>query len=65
MSLMTVTLSALGEARMEVYYSLFTVAYFASGALYRPRRRCLDLPGLILFSGFCWIVALKIVEILS
>ncbi len=59
-----VALSALGEGRLEVYYSLFTVVYFASSALFRPRRRWFDVPGAVLFLGFCYIVALKIVEII-
>jgi hypothetical protein len=60
-----VSLSALGEGRLEVYYSLFTVVYFASSALYRPRRRWLDVPGGVLFLGFCVIVALKVIEIIG
>ena len=60
-----VSLSALGEARLEVYYSLFTVVYFASSALFRPRRRWFDVPGVVLFLGFCWIVVLKVLEIIG
>ena len=60
-----VSLSALGEARLEVYYSLFTVVYFASSALFRPRRRWFDVPGAALFLGFCYIVAVKVIEIIS
>ena len=60
-----VSLSALGEARLEVYYSLFTVVYFASSALFRPRRRWYDVPGVVLFLGFCYIVAVKVIEIIS
>lgn len=59
------SLSALGEARLEVYYSLFTVVYFASSALFRPRRRWFDAPAVVLFLGFCYIVALKVIEIIS
>ncbi len=60
-----VSLSALGEARLEVFYSLFTVVYFASSALFRPRRRWFDVPGVVLFLGFCYIVAMKVMEIIS
>ena len=60
-----VSLSALGEARLEVYYSLFTGVYFASSALFRPRRRWFDVPGAVLFMGFCYIVAVKVIEIIS
>jgi hypothetical protein len=65
MMLTLVSLSALGESRLEVYYSLFTVVYFASSALFRPRRRWFDVPGVVLFLGFCVIVALKVVEIIG
>lgn len=60
-----VSLSALGEQRLEVYYSLFTVVYFAASALYRPRRRWFDIPGGVLFLGFCIIVTLKVIEIIG
>ena len=60
-----VSLSALGEARLEVYYSLFTVVYFASSALFRPRRRWFDVPGGVLFLGFCYLVAVKVIEIIG
>lgn len=60
----TVGLSALRETRLEVYVSIFTVCYFAASALYRPRRRWLDVVGGGLFLAFCVIVALKVAEIL-
>ena len=65
MSITVVALSALGEKRLEVYFSLFTVIYFAMAALYRPRRRLPDIPGVVLFLGFCYIVARKVLEILG
>ncbi len=60
-----VVLSALGEDRLEVYYSLFTVIHFAVSALYRPRRRWVDVTGGVLFLGFCYIVLMKIIEIIG
>lgn len=63
--LTVISLSALGEMRMEVYVSLFTVGYFASTALFRPRKRGFDLVGSALFMVFCVIVLQKIMEILS
>jgi hypothetical protein len=60
-----VVLSALGESRLEVYYSLFTVIHFAASALYRPRRRWFDVTGGVLFLGFCYIVLMKIIEIIG
>jgi hypothetical protein len=64
MMLTTVSLSALKEARLDVYISLYTVAYFASSALFTPRRKWYDVVGGALFMVFCYIVALKIMEIL-
>lgn len=63
--LTVVSLSALGESRLEVFFSLFTVVHFAASALYRPRRRFFDVSGVLLFLGFCVIVALKVIEIIS
>jgi hypothetical protein len=59
-----VSLAALGEAMLEVYLSLFAVEYFACSALFRPRRRTIDVVGTTLFLVFCYIVALKVWEIL-
>ena len=60
-----VVLSALGEARLEVYLSLFAVCYFASSALYQPRRRGPDFVGGALFTVFCIIVLRKVLEIIG
>ena len=57
-------LALLGENRLEVYVSLFTVDYFAASALYRPRLRRFDYLGAALFTVFCITVALKVWEIL-
>jgi len=59
-----VGLAALNEVRLEVYVSLFTVCYFASSALFRPRRRWFDVVGGVLFLVFGVIVVGKIWEIL-
>ena len=59
-----VSLSALGEVRIDVYVSLFTVCYFATSALFQPRRRFFDVVGGALFLVFCVIVLQKIWEIL-
>ncbi len=59
-----VSLSALGESRLDVYVSLFTVCYFASTALYQPRKRTFDFVGAGLFAVFSFIVAQKIWEII-
>ena len=59
-----ISLSALGETRLDVYVSLFTVAYFVSSALFQQRKRTFDFVGGVLFVVFCFIVAQKIWEIL-
>lgn len=65
MSCVVVSLSALDETRFEVYISLFTVVYFASTALFQPRKRKFDLVGAGLFLVFCLIVIQKIMEIVG
>lgn len=62
--LTVVGLAILNEQRLEVYVSLFTVGYFASSALFRPRRRWHDVVGVTLFLVFSYIVAVKVMEIL-
>lgn len=64
MMVTVVSLSALGEQRFDVYVSLFTVCYFASTALFQPRKKGLDFVGVILFLIFSYIVASKILEII-
>ena len=59
-----VALSALGEGRLDVYVSLFTVEYFAASALFQPRRKWFDVVGGVLFMVFCLVVAVKIWEII-
>lgn len=59
-----VGLAALKEARLDVYVSLFTVSYFATLAVFRPRRRGPDVVGVALFIAFSLIVASKVAEIL-
>ena len=61
----TVALAALVEWRLEVYVSLFAVCYFSAVALFRPRRRGFDFVGGGLFTSFCLIVVLKVVQILG
>lgn len=63
--LTNVALIALNEMRLDVYISLYTVCYFASTALFQPRKRTHDFIGLFLFLVFCGIVLMKIIEIIS
>ena len=60
-----VSLAALGEPRLDVYISLFTVCYFAATALFQPRKRFFDFVGGSLFVIFCFIVIQKVLEIIA
>jgi hypothetical protein len=65
LSSIVVCLSSLREIRFEVYISLFTVAYFASTALFQPRKKRFDFVGAGLFLVFFFIVIQKIMEIVG
>jgi len=59
-----------GEQRLDVYISVFTIEYLALVEILRPRRKLLtflriDPVALGLFIVFCIIVARKVVEILA
>jgi len=61
--------TAAGEARLDVYISVFTIEYLALVEILRPRRKCItslriDPVALGLFAVFCFIVARKVLEIL-
>jgi hypothetical protein len=56
--------SGLGERRLDLYVSMYTLEYFVAKAILRPRRRFFDVLGLVLFITFSAIVSLKIWEIL-
>jgi hypothetical protein len=60
-----VSLTSLGEVRLDVYVSLFTVCYFAATALFQPRKRTFDYVGGVLFLVFCVIVIEKVLEIVG
>jgi CHASE2 domain-containing sensor protein len=60
-----VGLSAVHETRLEIYVIMFTICYFASSTLLRPRRRWFDVVGMALFLAFCYIGALNLLELLS
>jgi len=64
-SVMTIWLSAYNEQRLEVYVSLFAVGYFAITALFSLRKRLFDVVGAGLFLVFCYIVAMKVLDILG
>jgi len=60
-----VILSSLGETRLDVYVSMYTLEYFVAKAVLRPRRRFFDILGLTLFLIFSLIVCFRIWEILQ
>jgi hypothetical protein len=57
-------LSGLGEMRLDVYLSMYTLEYFVAKAVLRPRRRFFDVLGLALFLVFSIIVCFRVWEIL-
>jgi hypothetical protein len=58
-------LSALGEARLDVYVSMYTLEYFVAKAVLRPRRRSVDALGLLLLTAFLITVGVRVWEILQ
>jgi hypothetical protein len=58
-------LSALGEARLDVYVSMYTLEYFVAKAVLRPRRRFVDALGLLLLTAFSITVGIRVWEILQ
>jgi len=59
-----VILSSLGEVRLDVYISMYTLEYFTAKAVLRPRRRFFDILGLMLLVMFLLIVCFRVWEIL-
>lgn len=66
MIIITVTaLGAIGESRLDVYISLFTLEYFIGLAVLRPRRRTLDFLAIALLIIFIIIVGIRIIEVIQ
>lgn len=59
-----VALGAIGETRLDVYISLFTLEYFVGLAILRPRRRTLDFLAIVLLITFIIIVGIRVVEVI-
>lgn len=57
-------LAALGERRLDVYVSIFTLEYFIVLAVLRPRRRTRDILAFVLLAVFSFIVGVRVAEIL-
>lgn len=59
-------LAALNENRLDVYISLFILEYFIANSIFRPKYRIkYDLIAIILFTVFLYIVANRVLQILS
>lgn len=58
------SLAALGESRLDVYISIFTLEYFTLSAIFRPRRRTIDFLAIFLLIIFAYIVTVRVLEIL-
>lgn len=57
-------LAALGESRLDAYVSIFTLEYFVSLTVIRPRRRTRDFLAGALLAVFFLIVGFRVAEIL-
>lgn len=60
-----VALGAIGETRLDVYISLFTLEYFIGLAVLRPRRITLDFLAIALLIIFIIIVGIRIIEVIQ
>ncbi|MEM0118139.1 MAG: hypothetical protein QXV32_06805 [Conexivisphaerales archaeon] len=60
-----VSMASLGQNSLDVYVSLFVISYFATSAIFSPRRVTFDFLGLALFIIFAVIVALRVLAILG
>lgn len=63
--ILTVALLSSWNSALEVYLSAFIVEYYATIAIFRPRRKFFDFLALALFVVFLTIVALKVKEVLG
>jgi len=67
-TLTVAALSALGECRLDVYVSLFTLEYLVVLTLHSPlpspTQRVLNALAAVLFACFIYIVAVRVLEIL-
>jgi hypothetical protein len=59
------SLAALGERRLDVYVSMFTLEYFICLGILRPRRVVKDFIAVALFISFAVAVAYRVMEVLA
>jgi hypothetical protein len=57
-------LVAFNVESLEIYLIIYTVAYLTLTALFRPRKKWLDITEIALFTAFCYIIAIKVLNIL-
>jgi len=62
--LTTPLLWSLGEIRLDVYLSMYTLEYLIVKALFNPRRLYRDFPSYILLIIFAIIVGYRVYEVL-
>ena len=63
--LSTAGLSMMGGYTLDGYVSMFTICYFVASTIFRPRRLAIDFVGVVLFIVFTYIVALRVLAILT
>jgi hypothetical protein len=61
----TAFLAAIGDYTLDVYVSVFTICYFVTSTVFRPRRLGHDFLGIGLFAVFVVIVAERVLSILA
>jgi len=66
LALLTVPiLWSLGEMRLDVYISMYTLEYFVVKAIFNPRRVTRDYLAIALFIIFTVIVSYRVLEVLN
>lgn len=66
LTLLTVPiLWSLGEMRLDVYISMYTLEYFVVKAIFNPRRITRDYLAVVLFIIFTVIVSYRVLEVLN
>ncbi|MEM0267098.1 MAG: hypothetical protein QXT33_06430 [Thermofilum sp.] len=64
-SVSVAALAALGERRLDAYFSILVLEYAVLHALLRPKRKGRDFILIALIALFTVVVALRIVEVLG
>lgn len=64
-SVSVAALAAIGEKRLDAYFSVLTLEYVVLHALLRPKRRGRDFVLIILVALFMVVVAVRVAEVLG